>query len=81
MSLNPKLIGVYGSFHHSALFDIDIFYISYLLSLNLFWGFSYTLFDMDGHQVPQRLVKEVGDIFKKILKEVSIFQLNCGMED
>ncbi|KAF2314768.1 hypothetical protein GH714_033496 [Hevea brasiliensis] len=30
---------------------------------------SYTLFDMDGHQVPQRLVKEVGDIFKKILKE------------
>ncbi|KAJ9147201.1 hypothetical protein P3X46_029389 [Hevea brasiliensis] len=30
---------------------------------------SYTLFDADGHQVPQQLVKEVGDIFKKILKE------------
>ncbi|KAF2290532.1 hypothetical protein GH714_014294 [Hevea brasiliensis] len=29
----------------------------------------YTLFDADGHQVPQQLVKEVGDIFKKILKE------------
>lgn len=30
---------------------------------------SYTLFDMDGRQVPQQLVIEVGDVFKRILKE------------
>ncbi|XP_065850674.1 probable polyamine oxidase 4 [Euphorbia lathyris] len=30
---------------------------------------SYMLFGMDGHQVPQHLVIEVGEIFKKILKE------------
>ncbi|KAF9624091.1 hypothetical protein IFM89_007789 [Coptis chinensis] len=30
---------------------------------------SYVLFDMDGYQVPQRLVIEVGDTFKKILEE------------
>ncbi|RVW47688.1 putative polyamine oxidase 4 [Vitis vinifera] len=28
-----------------------------------------TLFDMDGHQVPQKMVVEVGETFKKILKE------------
>lgn len=32
--------------------------------------FSYALFDMDGHQVPQPLVIEVGETLKKILKEV-----------
>nr|WNT94116.1 hypothetical protein [Paeonia lactiflora] len=30
---------------------------------------SYKLFDKDGHQVPQQMVIEVGEIFKKILKE------------
>lgn len=30
---------------------------------------SYTLFDMDGHQIPQQMVIEVGEAFKKILKE------------
>ncbi|GFS34801.1 hypothetical protein Acr_00g0036090 [Actinidia rufa] len=30
---------------------------------------SYALFDMDGHQVPQDLVKNVGETFESILKE------------
>ncbi|XP_050228392.1 probable polyamine oxidase 4 [Mercurialis annua] len=30
---------------------------------------SCTLFDINGHQVPQQLVVEVGDVFKRILKE------------
>ncbi|KAL4200624.1 hypothetical protein AMTRI_Chr02g212090 [Amborella trichopoda] len=30
---------------------------------------SYALFDMDGHQVPQELVTEVGKLFESILKE------------
>lgn len=30
---------------------------------------SYALFDMDGHQVSQQMVIEVGDVFKKILNE------------
>ncbi|PPD88646.1 hypothetical protein GOBAR_DD14431 [Gossypium barbadense] len=30
---------------------------------------SYTLFDMDGRKLPQEIVVEVGDVFKKILKE------------
>ncbi|XP_073012746.1 polyamine oxidase 5-like isoform X1 [Typha latifolia] len=30
---------------------------------------SYALFDKDGHQVPQQLVIEVGEIFERILKE------------
>ncbi|GAV61729.1 Amino_oxidase domain-containing protein, partial [Cephalotus follicularis] len=30
---------------------------------------SYALFDMDGHQVPQQIVIEVGDTFKRILNE------------
>ncbi|KAF3778948.1 putative polyamine oxidase 2 [Nymphaea thermarum] len=30
---------------------------------------SYALFDMDGNQVPQELVAEVGETFEKILKE------------
>ncbi|KAK9117973.1 hypothetical protein Scep_016066 [Stephania cephalantha] len=30
---------------------------------------SYALFDMDGHQVPQQLVIDVGETFKRILKE------------
>jgi len=32
---------------------------------------SYALFDMDGRQVPQQLVTEVGELFERILKEVS----------
>lgn len=32
--------------------------------------FSYTLYDMDGHQVPQQMVIEVGETFKRILEEV-----------
>ena len=34
---------------------------------------SYALFDMDGNQVPQELVREVGVTFKQILEEV------CGL--
>ncbi|KAL3525102.1 hypothetical protein ACH5RR_013474 [Cinchona calisaya] len=30
---------------------------------------SYALFDIEGHQVPQQTVIEVGEVFKKILKE------------
>ncbi|CAI9110330.1 OLC1v1010336C2 [Oldenlandia corymbosa var. corymbosa] len=30
---------------------------------------SYALFDVNGHQVPQQTVIEVGEVFKKILKE------------
>ncbi|XP_044506892.1 probable polyamine oxidase 4 [Mangifera indica] len=30
---------------------------------------SYTLYDMNGHKVPQQTVIEVGDIFKRILKK------------
>lgn len=30
---------------------------------------SYALFDIKGHQVPQQIVLEVGEVFKKILKE------------
>lgn len=30
---------------------------------------SYTLFDKDGHQVPQQMVIEVGETFKRILEE------------
>ncbi|KAK8339601.1 hypothetical protein V6Z12_A08G045500 [Gossypium hirsutum] len=30
---------------------------------------SYALFDMDGRKVPQEIVVEVGDVFKRILKE------------
>ncbi|XP_030953198.1 probable polyamine oxidase 4 [Quercus robur] len=30
---------------------------------------SYTLYDMDGHQVPQQMVIEVGETFKRILEE------------
>ncbi|KAK6912347.1 Amine oxidase [Dillenia turbinata] len=30
---------------------------------------SYTLYDKDGHQVPQEMVIEVGETFKRILKE------------
>ncbi|KAK1576441.1 hypothetical protein Q3G72_013866 [Acer saccharum] len=30
---------------------------------------SYTLYDMNGNKVPQQIVIEVGDIFKRILKE------------
>jgi len=29
------------------------------------------LFDIDGHQVPQQTVIEVGETFKRILEEVS----------
>ena len=32
--------------------------------------YSCALFGMDGHQVPQQTVIEVGDVFKTILKEV-----------
>ncbi|KAL5170767.1 putative polyamine oxidase 4 [Glycine soja] len=34
---------------------------------------SYMLFNIDGKQVPQQMVIEVGDIFKKILEEVRPF--------
>ena len=37
--------------------------------------FSYALFDMDGHQVPQDLVKNVGETFESILKEVYLLLL------
>lgn len=37
--------------------------------------FSYALFDMDGHQVPQSLVTEVGEVFESLLEEVSVLFL------
>lgn len=33
---------------------------------------SYALYDMDGNQVPQQLVMEVGKIFEGILKEAKL---------
>lgn len=33
---------------------------------------SYALFDMDGNQVPQELVAQVGELFESILKEVNV---------
>ena len=33
---------------------------------------SYALFDMDGNQVPSKLVREVGEAFESILEEESI---------
>ena len=38
---------------------------------------SYALFDMDGNQVPQELVREIGVAFEKILEEASIVLLFC----
>lgn len=38
--------------------------------------FSFALFDMDGKQVPQQMVVEVGDIFKRILTEVPTFDVH-----
>ncbi|GFS41292.1 hypothetical protein Acr_00g0073570 [Actinidia rufa] len=35
---------------------------------------SYALFDMDGHQVPQDLVKNVGETFESILKETDVLR-------
>ncbi|KAM7523912.1 hypothetical protein LguiA_013814 [Lonicera macranthoides] len=40
---------------------------------------SYSLFDMDGRQVPQQMVIEVGEAFKKILKETEkVRDENCN---
>lgn len=39
--------------------------------------FSYTLFDKEGHQVPQQMVIEVGDTFKRILEEVDLLTNFC----
>ena len=33
------------------------------------------VFNIDGHQVPQQTVIEVGDTFKRILEEVNLFTL------
>ena len=35
---------------------------------------------MDGHQVPQQMVIEVGETFKRILEEVEPFLLCSGLE-
>lgn len=35
--------------------------------------FSFALFNIDGKQVPQQMVVEVGDVFKRILTEVPTF--------
>ena len=40
-----------------------------------FGPFSYALFGMDGCQVPQQMVIEVGEAFKRILKEVGFLLL------
>ncbi|KAK3001053.1 hypothetical protein RJ639_021026 [Escallonia herrerae] len=40
---------------------------------------SYMLFDMDGHQVPQQMVIEVGDAFKRILKEEHVLSGGHGL--
>lgn len=44
-----------------------------ILNLRTVVLFSYALFDMDGHQVPQTLVTEVGEVFEHLLEEVSVF--------
>lgn len=35
---------------------------------------------MDGHQIPQQMVIEVGETFKRILKEVETFLLCSGLK-
>lgn len=61
--------------------NISIFVISILyfflflfdtlkLTVPFFCFCSYALFDMDGNQVPQELVTEVGVTFEHILEEV-----------
>jgi len=40
--------------------------------------YSCMLFNIDGHQVPQQMVMEVGDTFKRILAEVrSLLHMAC----
>jgi len=41
--------------------------------------FSYTLFDKEGRQVPQQMVIEVGDTFKRILEEVDLLTNFCDV--
>jgi hypothetical protein len=49
----------------------DIFAIpSVVFILTAFCVSSCMLFDIDGHQVPQQTVIEVGETFKRILEEV-----------
>ncbi|XLU94040.1 hypothetical protein S245_008392 [Arachis hypogaea] len=36
----------------------------------------YMLFNIDGHQVPQQTVIEVGDTFKRILEELKTFKIS-----
>ncbi|THG01770.1 hypothetical protein TEA_019703 [Camellia sinensis var. sinensis] len=40
---------------------------------------SYALFDMDGRQVPQQMVIEVGEAFKRILKEENVLSGGHGL--
>lgn len=40
---------------------------------------SYTLFDKEGRQVPQQMVIEVGDTFKRILEEVDLLTNFCDV--
>ncbi|XP_073312980.1 polyamine oxidase 2-like isoform X1 [Primulina huaijiensis] len=41
---------------------------------------SYALFDMDGNQVPQELVSNVGQIFDSILKEAYLVRRECSKD-
>jgi polyamine oxidase len=47
---------------------VDALTLKYCLGLGL-GVFSYALFDMEGHQVPQALVVEVGEVFECLLEE------------
>jgi hypothetical protein len=49
---------------------VDALTLQYCLGLGL-GVFSYALFDMEGHQVPQALVVEVGEVFECLLEEVT----------
>jgi hypothetical protein len=49
---------------------VDALTLKYCLGLGL-GVFSYALFDMEGHQVPQALVVEVGEVFECLLEEVT----------
>jgi hypothetical protein len=40
--------------------------------------FSYALFDTEGHQVPQALVIEVGEVFETLLEEVTFIICSHG---
>ncbi len=73
--------------HVSVLVELQIPEISFVKPINaMLWTmfgsgvgvFSYALFDTEGHQVPQALVIEVGEVFETLLEEVTFIICSHG---